>query len=76
MSAPRRLAILFSKALNQTGQIVPGAGLACGPVGHGAAVNDQINCTGGQLAAGETGKVIVQGRGQVAGAGTLSRHAQ
>ena len=65
------LAILFSKALNQTGQIVPGAGLACGPVGHGAAINDQINCTGGQLAAGETGTVIVQARGQVAGAGTL-----
>jgi hypothetical protein len=47
------------------------AGLACAPVGHSAAINAQINCTGAQLAAGETGTVIVQGRGQVAGAGTL-----
>lgn len=65
------LTILFAKALNQTGQIVPSAGLACAPVGHSAAINAQINCTGGQLGAGETGTVIVQGRGQVAGAGTL-----
>ena len=71
VGANLELTILFAKALNQTGQIVPSAGLACAPAGHSAAINDQINCTGGQLAAGETGTVIVQGRGQVAGPGTL-----
>ncbi len=71
VSANVELTILFAKALDQTGQIVPGAGLACAPVGHGTAINAQVNCTDGQLAAGETGTVIVQARGQAAGPGTL-----
>lgn len=66
------LAILFAKALDETGQVVPNAnGLACASVGTGGPINAQLNCTGGQLAAGETGTVIVQGRGQAAGAGML-----
>jgi hypothetical protein len=71
-SATVELAILFAKALDETGQVVPNAnGLACGNVGTGGPINAQLNCTGGQLAAGETGTVIVQGRGQAAGAGIL-----
>ena len=48
VSATVELAILFSKALSQTGQIVPGVGLACAPVGRNASIYDQIHCTGGQ----------------------------
>jgi CARDB len=70
VSAPVELHIIFAKALDQTGQIVAGAGLACS-IGHDAGINAGLNCTGGQLAAGEAATVVVQGRGQNAGGGTL-----
>jgi hypothetical protein len=71
VSATVELAILFAKALDQTGQIIPGVGLSCTLVSHAAAINAQVNCTGGQLGAGETGTVTVQARGQLAGGGML-----
>ena len=71
-SATVELTILFAKAIGQTGQVVPSAnGLACAAVGAAGQINARLNCTGGKLAAGETGTVVVQGRGQAAGAGTL-----
>ena len=69
-SAPVELHIIFAKALDQTGQIVPSAGLACA-IGHDAGINTGLNCTGGVLAAGGTATVVVQGRGQSAGGGVL-----
>jgi hypothetical protein len=72
VSATVELTILFAKALDETGQVVPSAnGLRCAAVGGAGQINAQLNCTGGRLAAGETGTVIVQGRGQAAGAGLL-----
>ena len=70
VSAPVELHIIFAKALDQTGQIVAGAGLACA-MGHDAGINTELNCTGGVLAAGDTATVVVQGRGQSAGGGVL-----
>lgn len=70
VSAPVELHIIFAKALDQTGQIVAGAGLACA-IGHDAGINAGLTCTGGQLAGGESTTVIVQGRGQNAGVGVL-----
>jgi hypothetical protein len=70
VSAPVELHIIFAKALDQTGQIVAGAGLACA-IGHDAGINAGLNCTGGQLAAGDAATVVVQGRGQNPGSGTL-----
>jgi hypothetical protein len=70
VSAAIDLHIVFAKALDQTGQIVAGAGLACA-IGHDAGINTGLTCTGGQLAAGATTTVTVQGRGQTAGVGIL-----
>ena len=71
-SATVELTILFANALGDAGKVVPSAnGLVCASVGTAAPINAQLNCTGGRLAAGEAGTVIVQGRGQAAGAGSL-----
>ena len=64
------LHIIFAKAIDQTGQIVAGAGLACA-IGHDAGINTGLTCTGGKLAPGETATITVQGRGQAAGIGVL-----
>jgi len=69
-SATVELHIIFAKAIDQTGQIVAGAGLACA-IGHDTGINTGLNCTGGKLAPGESATVIVQGRGQTAGIGVL-----
>jgi hypothetical protein len=69
-TATIEVAILFAKALDQTGQII-GDGLNCALSGHASAINAEITCTGGQLAAGESSTVTVQGRGQVPGGGML-----
>ncbi len=68
--APVELHIIFAKALDQTGQIVAGAGLDCA-IGHDAGINTGLTCTGGQLSAGETTTIVVQGRGMQAGGGVL-----
>ena len=70
VSAPVELHIIFAKALDQTGQIVTGAGLSCA-IGHDAGINTGLNCTGGVLAAGDAATVVVQGRGQSTGGGVL-----
>ena len=69
-TATIEVAILFAKALDQTGQII-GGGLDCAPSSHASAINAEITCTGGQLAAGEFSTVTVQGRGQAPGGGML-----
>jgi hypothetical protein len=61
---------VFAGKLDQTGQVVAGAGLACAVV-HDAGINAALRCTGGQLAAGATAAVVVQGRGQQPGPGIL-----
>jgi hypothetical protein len=70
VAALLELVIVFGGKLDQTGKIVAGAGLSC-EVGHDAGINAALRCTGGQLAAGGTTSVVVQGRGQSAGAGML-----
>jgi hypothetical protein len=70
-AVPLELHIVFGGKLDQTGQIIAGAGLACEVV-HDAGINAAVRCTGGQLPRGETTTVTVQGRGQsTAGAGML-----
>ena len=69
-SATVELHIIFAKAIDQTGQVVAGAGLSCA-IGHDAGINTGLNCTGGKLAPGETATVTVQGRGQAAEIGVL-----
>ena len=71
-NATLELGILFAKALDQTGQIVAGAGLGCTGASHGPTINANLVCTGGQLGPGEATTVTVQGRGQAAGGGTLT----
>jgi hypothetical protein len=70
VGATLELVIVFAGKLDQTGQIVAGAGLYC-EVRHNAGINAALYCNGGQLGAGATASVIVQGRGQSAGGGTL-----
>ena len=69
--APLELGIVFAGKLDQTGQIIAGASLACDVV-HDTGINAAIRCLGGQLPAGGTTTVTVQGRGQpTAGTGML-----
>jgi hypothetical protein len=70
VAATVELHIVFAGALDQTGQIVADAGLAC-EVGHDAGINAAVRCTGGQVEAGGSVTVVVQGRGQTAGEGQL-----
>ncbi len=70
VAATVELNIIFAGKLDQTGQIVANAGLAC-EVGHDTGINAALRCTGGQLGAGESATVLVQGRGQEAGNGML-----
>ena len=70
VGATVELNIIFAGKLDQTGRIVAGAGLACDVV-HDAGINAALRCTGGQLGAGESARVVVQGRGQEAGNGML-----
>lgn len=66
------LNILFAGKLDQTGQIVAGAGLACDiQPGGSAKVNAILVCTGGQLGSGQSTTVLVQGRGSEPGSGAL-----
>ena len=64
--------ILFTGKLDQTGQIVAGAGLACSvEAGGSAKINAMLVCNGGQLGAGESTTITVQGRGQATGKGAV-----
>ncbi len=69
-TAPVELFIIFAGALDQTGQIVPGAGLACEVV-HDAGINAAVRCTGGVLGRGQSTTVVVQGRGSAGGIGKM-----
>jgi hypothetical protein len=71
-AATVELVIVFAGRLDQTGQFVPGPGAgACEVVRRDAGINAAVRCMGGTLAPGQTTTVVVQGRGQAAGAGTL-----
>lgn len=68
--APVELHIIFAGAIDQTDRIIADSGLDC-EIGHDAGINAVVRCTGGQVGRGGIVTVVVQGRGQAAGAGKL-----
>ena len=69
-AGPLELFLIFGGTLDQAGQIRAGAGLAC-EIRHDAGINAALRCAGGRLEPKEETTIIVQGRGQSAGAGML-----
>lgn len=69
VSAPLELFVIFTGAIDQTGQIVA-PGLDC-EVRHDKGINAAVRCTRPALARFEVANVTVQGRGQAAGTGKV-----
>jgi hypothetical protein len=68
--APVELFIIFAGKLEQTGQIGAGGGFDCQLQSPAAGVNATVRCVQ-QLEPGAKYDIVVQGRGSVAGPGTL-----
>lgn len=63
--------ILFTGALDQTGQISADSGLSCDSVPSSGKVNTDLHCTGGQLDPQRSATITVQAVGMNPGAGSI-----